>query len=260
MLHIINSDLFTVKTVEKEATDRFDAYMIDEYYPSSEIKIDADKRPNYKFFPIARVHNFDESGHLMVRCRKNEKTGKTQTQLQVSEKAKYDTDAFLIAIPFCGILLPMDQSKYLRIHTATVMRSDEGATVEWEGRNFTTVVYMLVTLDTKAMLEDGVEDVSMTFVSKVPKKIKSKKEFYTNIIEIVLHDDGSYSCSDMMEDPDPDLDFTPPSKDEPRTKAFVLYEAPERKPSSRTERHFIAAAPDDAWSAKRNAKGKKGRK
>ena len=114
--------------------------------------------------------------------------------------------------------------------------------------------------DTKAMLEDGAEDVSMTFVSKVPKKIKSKKEFYTNMVEVVLHDDGSYSCSDVMEDPDPDLDFTPPSKDEPRTKAFVLYEAPEHKQVSKPERHFIAAAPDDAWSAKRNAKGKKGRR
>ena len=119
---------------------------------------------------------------------------------------------------------------------------------------------MLVTLDTKAMLEDNVSDVLMTFVSKVPKKINNKKEFYTNMIEVTLHDDGSYTCSEVVEDPDPDLDFVPPSKDEPRKKAFVLYEAPERKHTRKTERHFIAAAPDDAWSEKQTAKGKKGRK
>lgn len=260
MLHIINSDLFTVKTVEKEATDRFEAYPIDEYYPTSEIKIDADKRPDYKFFPIARVHNFDEDGNLIVRCRRNEKTGKTQTQLQMSAKAKYDTDAFLIAVPFCGILLPMEQSKYLRIHSATVMRSDEGATVEWDGRKFTTVAYMLVSLDTKAMLEDDVHDVFMTFTTKVPKTVNGEKQFYTNTIEIVLYDvDGAFACSNLFESTEPDLEFVPPSKDEPRTKAFTLYEAPEYKRTSKQGRHFIAAAPDDAWSAKRNNKGKKNR-
>ena len=258
MLQIINSDLFTVKTVEKPATDRYESHLIDEYYPTSSIKIDADKRPDYKFFPITRVHLFDEDGNLSVRCRKNEKTGKTQTQLQMTNRAKYDTNAFLIAVPFCGILLPMDQSKYLRIHSATVMRSDEGATVEWDGRNYTTVVYLLATLDVKAMENDNVEDVVMTFVSKVPKKVDGKKEFYTNILELTIGVDGSYTCSDIMEDPEPDIDFVP-SSDEPRKKAFVLYEAPEYKRTPKAERHFIGAAPDDASSAAKY-KGKKTRK
>lgn len=263
MLQIVNSDLITVKTVEREADDKHPAFLVDEYYPTSDIKIDYEKRPDYKLFPLTKVFRFDDDGHLMVRCRKNDR-GRTQTQLQITNKAKYDAEAYLLAIPFCGILVPMPESKYVRIHSATVIRSDEGASVNWDDRAYTTVAYLLVSLNTKAMLEDNVSEVTMSFVSYVTKKVKGGKNFFKNVIEVTLHDDGCFKCTPTMEDEDPDMDFTPPSKDEPRKKAFVLYEAPEYtpRPQKPERKHdYRPAAPEGAFSPKsqRDAKGKKNR-
>ena len=256
MLQIVNKDLITIKTVEKPAENGHDAFTIDEYYPTDQITIDPEVHPNFVRRPVARVYCFDKDGHFRLSFRENKNTGKMQTQLSITNKAKYEGEAFLLAIPFCGILVPVPESNYIRIHSATIIRSDEVASVKWGDCRYTTVAYLLVSLNKKAMKADDVDSVNMHFVSYVGKKNNDgDRDYYRNSISVTLGEDGSFDCSDTVVAGTPDPDFTPKSKED-RTKAFTLYNPPKYAPKANTQKKEYRSSNGNRSYSRKDSKGK----
>ena len=257
MLNIVNGELFTLKTVHREATENYAAYDIDEFYPTKDIKIDVEKHPNYKLYPITKVYRYDSNGNLQMRFRTNEQTGKTQMQLQQSDRAKYDANVFMVAIPFSGLLLPSEENPLIRIHKATVVSSDAPNVIEWDEKKFTSVAYLIITLDHARMKKEKRESTSMKFVSMSQAKNEAgERVYYSNTITVSFFDDGAFACSPVERAEAPD--YVPPEKGAPREKAFKIYEYVERPKKERTKHSYMSAAPEDgrAYMDSRSRRGK----
>lgn len=247
MLKIVNSELFTVRNVVKEATEEYPSFVINEFYPSGLLKIDMNRRPDFKVFPVAKLFRYSENGKLMMKFRNDERTGKTQCQMQLNDRAKHDNNVFLMAIPFNGIMQPVDNGKYIRIHSAVVFHSDEPFTIDEV--SYSNVAYLLVSLDYSRMTADEVNEVTMTFASKVRRQVEGEKRkaWFNNITEVFLNIDGSHACAPMFEDPDPDFDYTPDKENKVQAFRLFVYRPKQPKPEA-TEKSFLSAAPADAVS------------
>ncbi len=258
MFNLVCPDLISTHSVQYTPKDGHDPFMIDEYFPTPEIMINPEKHPNHKIFPVARVLKYDEDGKLKVHSFRDP-NGRSKVRLTLTNNnIVYDSTAFLIAIPFCGIMSPIAKNSYLRIHTATIMRSDAGATVHWMDQNYTSVAYLLVSLDQKAMRMDEVTEIKMTFTSYHTRRIGDDRKHYRSQIVLVLKDDGTYDIDrrETEEFTPGDPGFNPPTKDAPFQKAFPLYEVPERKDKFQ---NYQSACPDDAEFVSSRKRGKKNR-
>lgn len=67
----------------------------------------------------------------------------TRVSIRTSIKNKYDNDAFVVAIPYDGMIIPMDQKDALSIYRFMILKSDK-VSIEHEDRKYRRCIYFVV--------------------------------------------------------------------------------------------------------------------
>lgn len=81
------------------------------------------------------------------------KTGGTRVNISISEKNKFDTPIYLVAIPFNGLLQKIEPSFQYRIYRAFVVKSEK-RDISWNNGAYKKIAYMVVVPNT-AMFDEN---------------------------------------------------------------------------------------------------------
>ena len=78
-----------------------------------------------------------------VRIWSTMNEGKQVTKISVSDRNKFDTDVYFIAIPFNGIIKPISKSYDFKIYKGFTVRNEK-RNIEFEGKTYKKIAYMIV--------------------------------------------------------------------------------------------------------------------
>ena len=79
--------------------------------------------------------------------------GKPIVKINASDENKFDTDVYMIAIPFNGIIKPIEKSFDFRIFRAFIANSDR-RNIEFDGEFYKSIAYMIVVPNIQLLNED----------------------------------------------------------------------------------------------------------
>lgn len=141
MITFINESLFTVKS-EAVSNDRGDIFKTDVLTVPTVLKKKSSETAPRVFTKItSSTEDYNESNaavHASVGFKGSEKIS-----IRASERNRYDSDLYMVAIPFNGIAQPIEPSHNFRIHKGFVAVSDR-RNIEFDGAMYKKVLYLLI--------------------------------------------------------------------------------------------------------------------
>lgn len=246
MLQILNKELFNIKENLDAIDHRNNEVISDakdtEFYPSDAFTEDSEKPNNALHFPIAKIRIYEPSENepkLRATVRPDSR-GFNRVNMNISSRNTNDDLVVLAAIPYRGILCPVDCGEYLNLYKAQIIRSSTFS-VEFDGMKYNHVLYMVIGLNTQAIAdaikanslptdENFNHIVTFTMVTNSPIRKKGTKENIpgkaictTTTISINV-ETGAVAFNANSDEVS---DFVIPSMDDPRPQLFKLYVAPQ---------------------------------
>lgn len=151
MIHIINPELFQITTNERE--NEKGSYF--QTVVASAMKVKRGKNDKYASNQILTTINcpVEDYNSTKTVVQMVEKNGKCRTTVRANDKNKYDTEVYLIAIPFNGFIGKITDSKFYRIYRGLIVKSFK-KDIEWNGELYTKCAYMVVTPNHLVFNED----------------------------------------------------------------------------------------------------------
>ena len=146
MIKIINPELFKLETtVEKSENGNYFKTLV-----SSAIKVSSQKNGEKINRNITTIFSGEEdynSNNVGIRTVKVEGTkflinGSVRVSINSSENNTYDTNIYLIAIPFNGFIEEIEKSFQYRIYRGIMVKADK-RTIEFNGKTYKKIVYSL---------------------------------------------------------------------------------------------------------------------
>lgn len=121
------------------------------------------------------VHNRGTSPNDKTRIISTVTEGDTRPRVTIRTSAdtRYDTDVFILAIPYDGLILPIEGAENLLIYRTMIMKSDK-ATFEHEDRKYKRCLYMVVSPKFSERNENGWYNDSCTLTVKTIQSNKPR--------------------------------------------------------------------------------------
>lgn len=206
MVKLVNEELFSLKTEKKSGT-------YGEFYSTTfatKVKAPDKKNEGEKKARILVGVNHSKEDSLNkenTRIRvEQQRPGLNSIRIRQADNYQYDTNVYLIAIPFCGIVNPMEKSYDYRVYKAFVMKSDK-YDIEVGGQKYNKVAYMIVTLNNNLFKEDNEHhkdhlELKFETFNLATVEGQEEKETVKTIYSITFDKDGEYSIDITTEKTD----------------------------------------------------------
>lgn len=201
MLHFINEHLFQDE-IQSENTWEKNGHS--EQYQRCLIKSNgAVAKKDGSFVNADRtlcVHNKGTSPVDKTRIISTIMEGDTRSRVTIrtSEDTRYDTDVFAVAIPYDGLIIPIEDAPELLIYRAMIMKSDK-ATFEHEDRKYKRCLYLIVSPKFAEKGENGWYSESCDLVVKTIQSNKPRnadptgdETWFVTIHHIKFADEGMF--------------------------------------------------------------------
>lgn len=252
MVNLVNKELFSLKTEKKNGT-------YGEFYSTTfatKVKVPDKKNEGEKRTRILVGVNHSREDSLNkenTRIRvEQQRPGLNSIRIRQADNYQYDTNIYLVAIPFCGIVNPMEKSYDYRVFKAFVVKSDK-YDIEVGGQKYNKVAYMIITLNNNLFAEDNEhhkDQLELNFETFNLASVdgQEEKETVKTTYSVIFSKDGSFTTSIASEKTDP-VD----SKDFKGQKMFHIFEPKVKSDEDSNEK---APAEKKTFTPKDN-KGKK---
>lgn len=102
---------------------------------------------------IGKCYCTGENDKQNTRIWAQIQNGKTIVKMNASDSNLYDTDVYMVAIPFNGIIKPVERSYDYRIFRAVIVKSDK-RDIEFEGAFYKNIMYMIVVPNMQLLLKE----------------------------------------------------------------------------------------------------------
>lgn len=147
MINIINENLFSFNTEERENEKTGDTYYKLSINSSSKI---VRKNQNGElvhtirtfatlFSPEKAYSNYN----TLISVKDSEDGRKRFVTLKAVKESSYNANVFMVAFPFNGIIKPIPFNKVCRIHKGMISISDD-YNIQFNGRNYHKVLYLML--------------------------------------------------------------------------------------------------------------------
>jgi len=218
MVVVVNKDLFSTDTKKKSGSNG--DFFATSYLTPVEIE---DRQSGDKFKRLISVvnHSSEELNKENTRIRiKPLKPGRNQVQIRQSPDYKFDSDIYLIAVPFNGVLLPIEESYSYRILSGFVVNTLKNPVMVGK-QKFGKIAYMIVTLNKGLFAEDNKHHTDQLELVVKSRFDKIKKQFD---YQIVFTPDGKWTITNTPIDTS-NLEEVSVDKN---TSVFPIYCPPEK--------------------------------
>ena len=141
MITLINKELFSTET--SPATSDKGDYFKTVISSAVEVKNQKTKESQKRIVTIvnSEFENYNDA-NTSVKTKTNA-VGKLNVSISSSQKNITDNHIFLIAIPFNGIIYPIENSFDFRMYKAFILKSEK-RTIEFNGETYKKIAYMVV--------------------------------------------------------------------------------------------------------------------
>lgn len=123
------------------------------------------------------VHNRGTSPNDKTRIistiNEGDPAARARVTIRTSADTRYDTDVFVLAIPYDGLILPVEGAENLMVYRTMIMKSDK-ATFEHEDRKYKRCLYMVVSPKFSEKGENGWYNESCNLVVKTIQSNKPR--------------------------------------------------------------------------------------
>lgn len=102
---------------------------------------------------IGKCYCTGENDKQNTRIWAQIQNGKTIVKMNTSDSNLYDTDVYMVAIPFNGIIKPIERSYDYRIFRAVIVKSDK-RDIEFEGAFYKNIAYMILVPNMQLLLKE----------------------------------------------------------------------------------------------------------
>lgn len=123
---------------------------------------------------ILAMYNDAGNGNTRIVSTRGGEHNALRVTVRRSSDTKYDSDVFMVAIPFSGFVVPITESEHLDIFKGTVMRSDQYID-HIDGERYKKILYAVVRPFHK-VCNNGVYDDSADFVVQFAQSNKTRKD------------------------------------------------------------------------------------
>lgn len=142
MLNIINQELFNFKSSEKEAMNQEKLYQLDIFTTPQASRQMQDELRGRQVLRLLSSSKEYTSFNQSISVRDNE-NGKRSILIRANENVRRDANIFLIAVPFNGIIKPIEYSKQYRIYKGLIASSDS-RNIQFKNKKYQKILYLVV--------------------------------------------------------------------------------------------------------------------
>lgn len=159
--------------------------------------------------------------------------GKPIVKINASDENKFDTDVYMVAIPFNGIIKPIEKSFDFRIFRAFIAQSDR-RDIEFDGKFYKSIAYMVIVPNIQLLNEDHKYSkeylvFNFSFVTRASHDGKTESEETT--VSLTFTREGLVSVKQVNDVPDDYADdFTK------RGRIFPIYKPVEKSEKAKTKK------------------------
>jgi hypothetical protein len=154
MIKLINESLFK-KTTDARQNDRGE-YFLTSF--ASAVKTPDPKKKDVEFArTIATIIHSEADNFNQENTRISigqSKSGFPTMHIGQGANNKYDTDVYLIAVPYSGVMAPIEKSYEYRIYKGLTVRAEK-RTIEFEGQKYNKIAFLAVVLNESMFNEDN---------------------------------------------------------------------------------------------------------
>lgn len=187
MIKFVNKELFQLNT-ERERGEHGDYYKTT---VSSSIEVTNQKTGKKMHRIITTIlsdmEDYNDSSINVGIRSTTTKNGSARVSLNVSGNNKYDTDVYLVAIPFNGFIDEIEKSFQYRIYRGVMVKSEKRDIV-FNGEKYKKIAYMIVVPNLSMLKEEHkyhVDTLSLTVSSYNLETVDDNQETvkYTTTVE-----------------------------------------------------------------------------
>lgn len=175
MIKIINEELFNV-TGGLVSNTNGDYY---KYDVTSSVEVlkgkGKEKTPVHQVITKIISEEEDFNGKNTAISRLNLNSGATRVSIKSSDRNKYDSRIFLIALPFNGLATPLEDSHLYKIHRGVIATSKK-RDIEVGNETYKKVLYLMITLNESVFLEDHKYHTDEIVIPFVSYNLESREE------------------------------------------------------------------------------------
>lgn len=160
MIRLLNSELMTIdEPKKKENKDQW----------ITTIRSAVETGPNGRKIakPIISVLHFYEHDFNCENTRLRvirDQNGKSILSISQSQKNQYDTDVFVMAVPYCGVIKPMKKPEYAEIFKGFIVHSDK-KDILFQGEAFNKIAFLVFRLNTRKLEPLSLESDKLKLLS-----------------------------------------------------------------------------------------------
>ena len=159
MIKFINKELFNVETVQGE--NDHGVYYKTMISSQTEVKNPKTGEMNKKIIASIISPNEDYNTNISIQTKNVGKS--TRISIKSSERNKFDTDVYFVAIPFNGFIEEIAPSFQYRIYRGIILQNEKRS-IEFNGESYKKIAYMIVVPNTSVFKEDHkyhVDEISL---------------------------------------------------------------------------------------------------
>ena len=165
MINFINKELFKV-TTEKVSNEHGEYYKTDVTTAMNVLK-KQDKKPGKQIITkiISPSEDYNAENTAINTLPLN--SGRNRVSIKSSERNKYDSRIYMLALPFNGFAEPLEDTHLYKIHKGMIARSPK-RNIGLNGLSYKKVLYLMLTLNEAVFAEDHkyhTDEIVLKFVS-----------------------------------------------------------------------------------------------
>ena len=175
MIKFINEQLFKI-TTEKVEHEKGDYFKSDVITAMNVVKgRDAKNSGKLLITKIIASNEDYNTSNTAVNVMTLE-SGKKKVSIKSSDRNKYDSRIFMIAIPYNGFAEPIEHTNLYRIHKGLIAKSSKrNIVLEKDGQTYKKVLYLMVTLNEAVFLEEHKYHTDEIVLKFVTYNLESRK-------------------------------------------------------------------------------------
>lgn len=236
MIKFINEDLFKI-TTEKVSNDHGEYYKSDVTTAMNIIR-GKEKTPGKQLITkiISSDENYNANNTAVSVLKLN--SGNKKISIKSSERNKYDSRIYMIALPFNGFAEPLEETHLYKIHKGMIARSNK-RNIKLDDGTYKKVLYLMVTLNEAVFSEDHkyhTDEIVLKFVSY---NLESLDDGTSTTIKTVITVTFTENHVEYVTD---STDVDPINQDEFKGKR--LFKVFEKRSTDKKERTKIENADD----------------
>lgn len=211
MIKFINKELFNVAG-ELVSNEHGEYYKADVTSSMTVIK-GKDKKPVHQLITKIISTNEDYNSNNTAISRVKLNSGNTKVSIKSSDRNKYDSRIFLIALPFNGLAKPLEESHLYKIHRGVIVNSKK-RDIKFGDATYKKVLYLMITLNESVFSEDHkyhTDEIVLPFISYNLESVSPDKDPETVMTTTTITftvDDARYLSESASSEPVNPKDFT----------------------------------------------------